>query len=82
MVYCYAAAAGVPSATGKRRVDLKLMGQKPGDPDNRLKSLLDSLVESKLLIDDSAQWCEIGKIEVVPRRYDKVTEITLTDLEG
>ena len=77
--------AGVPEATGRRRVSLSVRfglskkGPTP-DPDGFLKSTLDALVHSRRLIDDSGEWCEIGDIET--RKTDQPgTLITLEDIE-
>lgn len=54
--------AGVPRATGKRRVSIHLtMGYKmrTPDPDGIYKSLLDSLVQCGALLDDRKETCEI-----------------------
>src|SRR4051812_3998506 len=53
--------AVVPRAEGKRRVRLTVVqrdARHRPDPTNLWKSLLDALVHCKLLIDDSAEWCE------------------------
>lgn len=68
----------------RRRVSLSISnphyrGRNVPDPLSPLKSLLDALVGSGLLVDDSDRWCEI----VVPVEYTtgpKSTTITLEDL--
>lgn len=85
MVAVYARIAGVPQASGKRRVSISVL-VKPGkggrlpDPDNLLKSTLDALVKCGLLLDDSADRCSIGSIDV-ERGSETSTAIYLQDLE-
>jgi len=74
---------GIPKATGKRRVTLTI-GLKPrqraGDPDCYWKSLLDGLVQCKLLVDDNRQ-----HVECMPVQYERglimSTTINLGDIE-
>lgn len=57
----WAANAGIPAATGKRRVRLTIVlapRQRAGDPDAYQKSLGDALVQCGLLVNDSRQWVE------------------------
>ncbi len=77
-VGCYG--RGVPKAAGRRRVSLTFHGGR-ADPDARLKIVLDALVHSRLLIDDSQEWCQIGEIRNAGRRGDKATVVTLEDIE-
>ena len=82
MIGTYARLAGVPRATGKRRVSLMLTlakGQRACDPDSPWKSVLDSLVACGLLLDDRRQTVEIGAIEFV-RGPQSATRIILDDL--
>lgn len=77
----YAMIARAPKAKGKRRVSVAVMVTNlthAPDPDNILKSALDALVKCGQLIDDSAQWCEIGKITVGVGKRETV--ITLEDV--
>jgi hypothetical protein len=65
IVGLYARTAGIPPATGKRRVSLMLtLGprQRGGDPDAYWKSILDALVHDGLLLDDSRQRVELGAV--------------------
>ena len=67
-VYCHQ--AGVPKASGKRRVSVTILqpASTPGrmpDPDNLLKSLLDALVQAGMLVDDSSKWLTQGKVEIL-----------------
>lgn len=75
--------AGIPPATGKRRVELAItLGprQRGGDKDAYWKSTLDALVRAGLLTDDNRQG-----VELAPVAYDRGpaprSTITLTDLE-
>lgn len=82
MVGMYVVSAGIPKATGKRRlsfeVSIKGRGRRP-DPDNFLKVLCDGLVKCGMLVDDSSKWVEYGKMNVVSG--DKLeTIITLEDV--
>lgn len=57
----WAANAGIPGATGKRRVSMTVIlapRQRAGDPDAYQKSLGDALVQCGLLRQDSRQWVE------------------------
>jgi hypothetical protein len=68
MVAAYAILEGVPPATGKRRVSLRVVlpkGAKRWDLDNTWKSLLDACVQCKILKNDSPDWCETGDVEFV-----------------
>lgn len=77
-----ARAAGIPTATGSRRVSVTVTvcgrGRSP-DADGVLKSLLDSLVAAKLLRDDGPAWMELGEVRV-ERGKELVTTIVLEDL--
>lgn len=73
--------AGLPPATGKRRVSLQIVlgpRQRSCDPDAYWKSLLDALVWCKALVDDRRQ-C----VELEPVRFGRGPVmgcvITLTD---
>lgn len=73
---------GVPEATCKRRVSLRLIlgkGQRGADPDAYWKCLFDALVACRLLIDDSGPWVEQGTVEF-DRGSRKATVILLEDL--
>jgi Holliday junction resolvase RusA-like endonuclease len=65
IVACHVSQSDIPKATGPRRVSVTVTapGRLP-DPDNVLKSLLDCLVCSRLLVDDSREWLELGTIRV------------------
>jgi hypothetical protein len=76
----------LPIATGPRRVDLlitrgKSQRGRDGDPDCFWKSLLDSLVHAKMLIDDSRRWVQLGSV-TFDRGPERATTITLTDING
>jgi hypothetical protein len=69
---------GVPKAIGPRRVRLTIAqpgGRRP-DPDGVWKSLLDGLVQARMLIDDSAQHCTC-----VPPVFRKGPKETIVELE-
>ncbi len=70
-----------PKAEEKRRVDVHMVlgpRQKESDPDSRWKSLLDALVFSKMLIDDTGMYVQLG--DVTYSRGEPKTIITLTDM--
>ncbi len=73
----------VPSAEGKRRVSVTIVlgkGQRGGDPDCYNKSLLDSLVYWKKLVDDNRQGVELAPLRF--ERADKpATILELEDME-
>src|SRR5690349_16588440 len=65
MIAVYAHKAGIPRATGRRRVSLEIAGPWRGrtpDPDNCWKSVLDACVAAGLLLDDTASKVEMGPV--------------------
>jgi hypothetical protein len=83
LIGAYARLQAIPRATGKRRVALTItLGprQRAADCDAYHKSLLDALVHTGILLDDSPAWCELSPVQF--RRGERGTEITLTDLEA
>lgn len=83
LVLAYSGIARTPQATGKRRVSLAFVsrrGERAADHDARLKLLLDALVFAGLLVDDSPQWCELGRIESRAGAA-RETIVTLEDIE-
>ncbi len=75
--------AGVPKATGKRRVSLTItLGyrQRGADPDAYWKSTLDALVHCGALVNDSRQWVELGEVEYV-RGTVPATTISLKEVK-
>ena len=73
----------IPKAIRRRRVSVEVTmagRMKPVDPDAIWKSLLDALVAAGLLVDDSANWVELGPFTQV-RGAMKATRITLEDME-
>jgi Holliday junction resolvase RusA-like endonuclease len=80
IVFAAASHTDIPTAIVKRRVSVHMIapGRLP-DPDNVLKSLLDSLVAARLLVDDNALWMELGQVKV-ERGPKRQTVITLEDL--
>jgi hypothetical protein len=82
LVALFARQAGIPRATGKRRLSLTLtLGprQRAADPDAYFKSLLDSLVYAGLLVDDNRQGVELGAVEF-DRGPAPATQIVLEEL--
>jgi hypothetical protein len=78
----HARLAGIPAATGKRRVSLRLTlapRQRAGDPDAYWKSLLDALVHAGQLIDDNRQNVELGPV-VFDRGPARATTVLLEDV--
>ena len=72
----------IPKADGKRQVNLYVEGFLRGrlpDPDSFWKSLLDGLVGAGLLIDDSQEWCEMGRT-TIKRSPTPKTIIVLEDI--
>ena len=66
MIAFYARRAGIPEATGKRRVRMTITlakGQRAFDPDAPWKVVLDSLVACQMLTDDNRQGVELGGVE-------------------
>ena len=83
MVAAYAKLADIHPAVGKRRVSLEitLVGrQRKTDPMAHAKSLLDSLVRCRMLIDDCAEFMEWGGV-TWDRGSEGKTVIVLEDLE-
>jgi hypothetical protein len=84
LVGAYARLAGIPPASGKRRVSLTLTlapRQRAGDPDAYFKSLLDALVHAGPLLDDNRQGVELGGVEF-ERGAEHATRVLLEDLAG
>lgn len=84
MVAHYARSSQAPTATGKRRVRLKIVlgpRQRGCDPDNYWKSLLDALKHAGMIVDDSRNWVETPPVEFT-RGTQRATIIELTDIEG
>lgn len=82
MVGCYALAAGITPAAGKRRVTLRIhleRRQRGRDPDAYWLSLLDALKAAKLIIDDRKEWVELAPVEY-HRAEVFATEIILEDI--
>lgn len=82
MVVLHAWKAGIPPATGRRRVSLRITlppGRRRWDPDCFWKSCNDALVSARLLVDDGPKWCELGTVS-----YERTgvlsTTILLEDL--
>ena len=76
------ALAGIPRATGKRRVTLEIIlapRQRSPDPDAFWKVLLDSLVSCGALKDDNRQWVELAPVEI-GRGKRRATVLTLEDV--
>ena len=76
--------SGVQPAAGKRRVDLHLSfpkGQRSCDKDAYWKSCLDALVKAKMLVNDSARWCEPGLVNYYKAHSDSDVWGTMILLE-
>lgn len=82
MVYMYGVLlTGVPAATGKRRVTLRLVlapKDQVRDSDSSEKGIRDHLTKAKLLVDDSPEWLEMAPLEQV-RGKSRATVIRLED---
>jgi Holliday junction resolvase RusA-like endonuclease len=77
-------ASGAQPASLKRRVDLHLSfpkGQRSCDKDSYWKSCLDALVKSKMLVNDSARWCEPGLVNYYKTHSDSDVWGTMILLE-
>lgn len=82
IVWAYCLKERAPAATGKRRVSLEITlsgRQKEADIDAYQKSVLDSLVHAKMLIDDSGKWAEWGGVTYRRGKQGK-TVIILEDV--
>ena len=80
IIRCYT--RHLPTAECKRVVSLKMIlgkGQRKFDDDAPWKSLLDALVQAKMLVDDSPKWCAFTAPEY-ERGEMPYTIITLTDI--
>lgn len=84
MVGTYAKIRDVPRATRKRQVSLEIVlcgRQQETDPDALYKSLLDSLVHARLLVDDSPKYCSLGPVSFARGTKEEAgTTIVLEDL--
>ncbi len=82
MIGFFARVQGIPPATGKRRVSLRLTlapRQRAPDPDSFFKSVLDALVHAGMLLDDNRQGVELGEVSFM-RGAARRTEIMLEDV--
>jgi hypothetical protein len=83
MVAAHCRLAGVPEATGKRRVTLLVelaKGQRGGDVDAYWLSLLDALKKCGAIKNDSREWVEIAPVEYRRAPGAKGCVITLEDI--
>jgi Holliday junction resolvase RusA-like endonuclease len=73
--------AGIPRATGPRRVSLvvTLGPRRRADPDCFFKSVCDALTACQLIVDDSSKWLELGPVRI-ERGKEKSTTIILEDV--
>ncbi len=81
-VWAYSKSQFIPQAAGKRRVSLEVFitgRQKETDPDALWKSCLDALVKCAMLIDDTAEYCELGTV-VHHKAEETKTIIVLEDI--
>jgi hypothetical protein len=81
-----AMAAKVPKATGKRRLSVTRLycgRARPFDPTNLYggaKPLVDAIVRAGLLVDDKAEWLELGTWGQERTEKTTATRITLEDV--
>lgn len=67
-----------PKATGRRRLSVTITNRQRGhqlDADNALKSLLDGLKRCSAIIDDSAEFLELGRVASVHGTTNSTTII-------
>lgn len=83
MVAYYARMESVPPATGPRRVSLEvtLTPRQRADRDCWWKSVLDALVNCRLLVNDEATWCDLGAVTVTKGDV-RQTVIVLEDIQA
>lgn len=85
MVAGYVRLAGVPPATGRRRITLSLVLGRRGkgpDPDGLWEVLLDSLVKCGVLVDDQIEWVDQAPVVFPYARGDKIsTTIMIEDID-
>lgn len=74
----------IPPALGRRSVQVTIHKSKrsrvkddPANRDSRAKAILDAMVRTGLLVDDSDQWLDWGGVIEGEKRSDKQTVITL-----
>jgi hypothetical protein len=82
LVAYYAKLAGVPPATGHRKVSVEIIlgkGQRGGDPDNYQKCLRDAMKHAGLIVDDSRAWATFSE-PVIRRGAERATVIHLEDM--
>lgn len=83
MVAVYCKMCCVPVATGPRKLGIELVGFRRGrlpDPDAYLKSLLDALVQTRMLVDDSQSMCQWLVPVVIRSKTEVHTKLELTDI--
>lgn len=82
LVIAYSSLSRIPAATGKRRVSVTFSSRRKivSDEDARVKLLLDALVCAGLLVDDSPQWCELGRMQSVSGQV-RETVVLLEEIE-
>ncbi len=82
MIAGYCVLNRIPVATGPREVSLLIVlgpGQRGGDVDAYSSSVLDALVNAKMLIDDSRRWARLLPVDF-ERGVGRATVITLEEL--
>jgi len=86
MIVVLASAQKTPRADGRRAVTVTIhkslrsrVTDDPANRDSRAKSILDALVKTHLLIDDSDKWLDWGGVIEGERRATKETVITIED---
>ena len=83
LIAVYTVLAGVPKASGKRRLSLRITlpkGQRRWDIDALQKSCLDGAVHAGLLIDDNPKWAAWGGVEYI-RGEGLSTVIVVEDVD-
>lgn len=79
--------AGIPPARTRRRVTVTIhkttrsrVTDDPSNRDSRAKSVLDAMVRTGILIDDSDKWLEWGGVIEGEKRPQVCTVVTLQDV--
>lgn len=88
LVKTIAAQMGIPVAEGRRAVTVTIHKSKrsrvrddPANRDSRAKSVLDAMVKTGLLVDDSDKWLAWGGVIEGPKRDSFETVIVFDDCD-